>query len=382
MTVDAATAKREFWATVIVFATNGATYGGFLPRIPEFADRLDLSAQMVGVALFFVAAGSLTGSAIAPWVVNRLGPKRSVVISLTALAAGVAFGVWTTSVPTMLALFAVAGLGDGLMDVAMNVEAVAVERRRGSSIMHRFHAGWTLGVLATSLIGAAVAGTVPLPLHIGVVALLVWGAGLRSASTWSEVESSERFPVRLKGMPPLVVWAAVITAVGMLIEGIPYDWGALFLTERFDAAPAVAGAAVVAVLVGSAFGRLVGDQAVGRLGPYRALAAFSFVAVVGAAVALATSSIMLTFLGMLVAGFGGAFVFPAMMTLVGTVPGVAPETGIGTVSTVARVGFLVSPLMAGAVAESFGVPATFAIAIAGGLVTMAWATSVGRKQSA
>jgi predicted MFS family arabinose efflux permease len=103
------------------------------------------------------------------------------------------------------------------------------------------------------------------------------------------------------------------------------------------------------------------------------------VAVVGAGIALATSNIWLTFAGMLIAGFGGAFVFPAMMTLVGTVPGVAPETGIGTVSTVARVGFLVSPLMAGAVAESYGVPATFWIAVAGGLITIGWATSVSRR---
>ncbi len=362
-----------------MFAANGASYGGFLPRIPEFADRLGLTAQLIGLALFFVAIGSLTGSAAAPWVVARVGPKRAVIGSLTALAIGVTAGVWTLSVPLVFTAFAIAGLGDGLMDVAMNVEAVAVERRRGSSIMHRFHAMWTIGVLGSSLIGAVVAGTVPLPIHIGLVALAVWGAGVRAATTWQPVEADERVPIRWRGMPNLVLSAAVITAIGMLIEGIPYDWGALFLTERFEAAPVVAGAGVVAVLVGSVLGRLVGDEAVGRLGPYRALAAFAGVAVVGAALALGAPSIGLALTGMLVAGFGGAFVFPAMMTLVGSIPGVAPETGIGTVSTVARVGFLVGPLLAGAVAESFGVPATFAISIAAGMVTVGWALSVRHR---
>ena len=376
MTTDQARARRDFWATGIVFAANGATYGGFLPRIPEFADRLGLSAQLVGVALFFVAVGSLTGSAVAPWVVSHVGPRRAVIAALTALAGGIVVGVVSVSVPVVFAAFAVAGIGDGLMDVAMNVEAVAVERRRATSIMHRFHAMWTMGVLGSSLLGAAVAGTVPLPWHIGVVSLAVWVAGLRAASAWLDAAESERTPVRLRGMPRLVVWAAVITAVGMLIEGIPYDWGALFLTERFDAAPVVAGAGVVVVLVGSVLGRLTGDEAVGRLGPYRALAAFASVAVVGAGIALWSNTIWLTFVGMLIVGFGGAFVFPAMMTLVGTVPGVAPETGIGTVSTIARVGFLVSPLMAGAVAESLGVPATYAISIAAGIVTVTWALSV------
>lgn len=362
-----------------MFAANGASYGGFLPRIPEFADRLGLSAQLVGLALFFVAMGSLTGSAVAPWVVARAGPKRVVIGSLTTLAIGITAGVWALSIPVVFVAFAVAGFGDGLMDVAMNVEAVAVERRRGSSIMHRFHAMWTTGVLGSSLIGAAVAGTVPLPIHIGLVALVVWAGGVRAAATWQPVDPEERIPVRLRGMPRFVLWAAVITSIGMLIEGIPYDWAALFLTERFEAAPVVAGAGVVVVLVGSVLGRLVGDQAVGRLGPYRALASFAAVAVAGAAVALAAESIVVTFTGMLVAGFGGAFVFPAMMTLVGTFPGVAPETGIGTVSTIARLGFLVSPIVAGAVAESFGVPATFTISIAAGIVTVGWALSVRRS---
>ena len=81
---------------------------------------------------------------------------------------------------------------------------------------------------------------------------------------------------------------------------------------------------------------------------------------------------------MLVTGFGGAFVFPAMVTLAGTVPGVAPETGVGAVSTVARVGFLVSPLLAGTVAGAHGVPATFLIAMGGAAVTVAWAVPAGR----
>lgn len=369
---------RGFWATGIVFAANGASYGGFLPRIPEFADRLGLTAQLVGVALFCVAVGSLIGSAIAPWAVARIGPRRTVIGSLTLLAVGVVAGVSTRSIPLAFSAFALAGLGDGLMDVAMNVEAVAAEKRRAESIMHRFHAMWTIGVLGSSLIGAAVAGTVPLPIHIGVVAALVWAAGVRSAASWPHAEAADRVPVRIRGIPNLVLWAAAITAVGMVIEGIPYDWGALFLTERFDTAPVVAGAGVVMVLVGAVIGRLVGDRAVARLGPYRALASFALVAAAGAGVAMTSSTLELAVLGMLVTGFGGAFVFPAMVTLAGTVPGVAPETGVGAVSTVARVGFLVSPLLAGTVAGAHGVPATFLIAMGGAAVTVAWAVAAGR----
>ena len=66
------------------------------------------------------------------------------------------------------------GFGMGNWDVAMNVQAAAVEQALGRSIMPRFHAGWSIGTVAGAGLGAimVVAG-VPVTAHLLAVAAAV-----------------------------------------------------------------------------------------------------------------------------------------------------------------------------------------------------------------
>ena len=64
------------------------------------------------------------------------------------------------------------GVGTGVWDVSMNVEAAAVEQRLGRTVMPRFHAGWSMGSIAGAALGIPVnALDVPLLLHLGLVAV-------------------------------------------------------------------------------------------------------------------------------------------------------------------------------------------------------------------
>src|SRR5690606_6912832 len=106
--------------------------------------------------------GSVLAGALAPRVGSaallRLGgPLVAVAIVGTGLApsVGVLFGVVT-----------VVGLLLGIVDAAMNLQGVAVERRYGRSLLNSFHGAWSVGgilgalaaVLAHSLGWSLVAG--------------------------------------------------------------------------------------------------------------------------------------------------------------------------------------------------------------------------------
>ena len=68
----------------------------------------------------------------------------------------------------------VMGFGNGAWDVAMNVEAAAIEQHLGRSIMSRFHAGFSVGTVIGALAGAAMnALAVSVTAHLLVVALLM-----------------------------------------------------------------------------------------------------------------------------------------------------------------------------------------------------------------
>src|SRR5206468_5726780 len=79
--------------------------------------------------------------------------------------------------PVVVGLFAL-GVGNGTWDVAMNVEASAVEQELGRAIMPRFHAGFSVGTVAGALVGAAmVALGVSATVHLAAVAVIVAVAG-------------------------------------------------------------------------------------------------------------------------------------------------------------------------------------------------------------
>ena len=66
--------------------------------------------------------------------------------------AGQGAGVAELVTLAALGLF-VHGIGIGVWDVAMNVEAAEVERRLERTVMPRFHAGWSVGSIAGAAVG-------------------------------------------------------------------------------------------------------------------------------------------------------------------------------------------------------------------------------------
>jgi hypothetical protein len=93
------------------------------------------------------------------------------------------------------------GFATGAWDVAMNVQAAAVEQRLDRPIMSRFHAGYSLGTVCGALAGAAATALhVSVTIHLSVVAVVV------SATTIFAVQRflDERGGVRASGPPSRV----------------------------------------------------------------------------------------------------------------------------------------------------------------------------------
>ena len=101
------------------------------------------------------------------------GNPRVIRVAATALCASCRCCHWPSMLLLMLALF-IFGIGFGLLDVSMNVQAVAVEEGYGRPIMSTFHGVFSIG----GLLGAASAGLIagagvaPLP-HLLAVALVL-----------------------------------------------------------------------------------------------------------------------------------------------------------------------------------------------------------------
>ena len=425
-------------AIAAVFVANGLGGPSFLPRLPERQADLGLSDVGLGGVLMGLSLGALVASPVAGRAVGRLG-SRTVV---TAAGAALAASLWTTgAAPTPVALFgalAVVGAADASMDIAMNANGAAYERRGRGSVMHRLHGAWSLGALAGAGTAAAAAGLgVPLTAQLvatGVVILAAVTVARRHLIRDDGVGTPARAPTEVvSGMVPseaaspgplptisdgpsadgaadpdsaaptaaagsgaghdealprraaphrraragrraLAILAAA-TVGGAIVEGAPFDWSAVRL-ERLGAGPGVAALGLAAFTAGMLAGRLLGDPLTDRHGRVAVLRWGMAMAAVGLAAGALVDDAAVVGLGLVLAGAGASGFFPLAFSAAADLPGVAPGAGAAAVSLAARFGFLVEPLTVGALSEVVGLRWTFALVAVVALVLAAGAARI------
>jgi MFS family permease len=404
-------------AIAVVFVANGLGGPSFLPRLPERQAALGLSDAGLGLALAGMAVGALAASPVAGRLVGRVGSRRVVVASALALGAS----LWTAgAAPSAAPLFgalAVVGAADASMDIAMNANGAAYEAGSGRSVMHRLHGAWSLGALGAAGMAAAAAGLgVPLTAHLAVIGVAIATAAIVArprlvvgdavpvpvapaseraqmghavSADRRRVPRSWRFapgrsghgPARRRGLSgdgdraragtrwwPLVVLGGA-TVAGAVLEGAPVDWSAIRL-ERLGTGPGVAALGTAAFMAGMLAGRALGDALTDRFGGAVVLRGGMALAAAGLAVGVAVDHPLAFAVGLVVAGVGASGFFPLAFSAAARTPGVAPGAGVATVSLAARLGFLVEPLLMGALAEAVTVRWAYAV-VAGVAVALA-----------
>ena len=347
----------------VVFAANGAMFGNWAVRIPDVKLDLDLSEASLGAALLVPAAGALLSMPLTGALSSRFG-SRTVTVAMTLLFVTVPslLGL-APSLPWLVPALFVFGLTYGGLDVAMNAQAVTVERALGRPVMSSFHAAFSAGALIGSLTGGlAAAADVPLFLHLGVtglVLLAVTGPLLPAMLREERADPHER--------GPLFAWPAgrllplaVIAAVVLMAEGAVADWSAVHLRQELAATPGTAGLAFTAFSLTMVVGRLLGDGLVASWGRVRAMRVSASIATVGGLVVVLAPSVPVAILGYAALGIGLACTVPLVFV---AAAGDDPEPGpaLAAVSTPGYVGFLLGPPVIGALAELVGLGTALAL---------------------
>ncbi len=336
-----------------VFFANGATFSSWSPRLPELQRELGISDPALGLTLVGMGLGGLLSSSFSGRLVDRWGSRTMTMITSAALS------LWLPILglaPTAVVVFAcllVLGALDGLTDVAMNSQAVELQRRVERSIITRFHAVWSAGAVVGGLV-ASRAATVGISLRLQ---LLVTGVLLAFLTV-----VAGRFLLpdrrRIRGAPAhaddaphvapthrIVVMLFLIGMAIALTELPPNDWSALLLSDRFDLTTGRAGLGYVAVAGGMLVGRVVGDLVTDRMGLDRTRRAGAALAAAGIALATTLPSPWGAGFGLFVTGLGLSSLFPLVFRAAADLTH-GSHTGMASFSAGARLGFLLaSPLM-------------------------------------
>lgn len=354
------------------FFINGFLYANLMARIPLLKDLLGVSNSQLGILLFCVALGALSGMPLAGKLAALYGSKA--IAYITGLLFCIIMGLVPlpgTFLLTGVLLYLV-GLSAGAMDVCINAQAIVVERLYGRSIMSSFHGLFSIGMFAGALSASLFSRfEVSLLLHMMLVSfplvLVVWYG---KNQMLPDEESNESATSKKAAFSPVVLALGGIAFCSFTTEGSMVDWSALYLTEFLGQSEAMGGIAFGMFSGGMTVGRIFGDGFITRFGGQKIIFMNVIMALVGFGLALGIAEPWSTFAGFLLVGLGASTVVPIVFTAVGNLPGVSPSAGIATATTIGYLGLFLGPPTIGFLSDASNL--RLALLFPVGLLVLLW----------
>jgi hypothetical protein len=348
--------RRAWWAIAARFLAHGLAVSTWVSRIPSVKSSLHLDDGVFGVCLFAAAVGSMIGIPVCGYTVTRFGSRHAVIWSTTGFCTALILPAFAWNAPSLFAALLVFGFMAGSNDVAINSQAVGVERLVGEPTMSRFHALFSIGGMGGAAIGGVVASRlVPVAWHfaIGAAAILLFAmsTGRFLIETAPDARQTLARP-RLRTLPPALLFVSGIGFCILLSEGAIADWTAVYLKQVLGAGPGLAAAGYSVFSAAMSIFRLAGDFTTRKLGPAWTIRGGAALAAFGLATSIAASGPYWALPGFALTGAGFAAIIPLVFAAGGKIPGIGEGAGVATVTGLGYLAFLIGPPAIGFISQA------------------------------
>lgn len=344
-------------AVSTLFLMNGFLVGSWAPKIPVLMGRLGITESVMGLLILAFGLGSIVIMPIFGTLTARNGSAQILKLgALVVLPLLLLISLAPELVSTAVVVFAFGGFIGG-MDVAMNTNAVEVEKRVGRAIMSSCHGFWSLGGLLGASLGGVLLGSfgeIGHALAVTAIATLITLPVLPLiAQDRPTPEAQASSPLRFPSSP-LPYLVGIMALFSMIPEGAILDWSAVYLQNDHGANIELASLGFAAFSATMAIMRFAGDAIRQRLGAVVTLRVCGCFALTGMILAALAPSPELAIAGFAIAGIGISNMVPIAFSAAGNLPGVPPGIGLSIVTVTGYSGILVAPSAIGFIAEHTG----------------------------
>ena len=370
-----AIAARARIGLLATFFFMGVVSMAWVARIPEIRDANGLNNGQLGLILIASTIGAIIGAQLTGRLVHSYGTKAVIRIAIIIMPIGLILMGFSTSPITLIFGLFIMGLGYSSMDIASNTQAVVIEKLLGRRVMSTFHALWSSGAFATTVLGGSIAkfesprdnlvgvGVVCFFLFIPAVRMLL-SADL-DEHNGGEEETQAKIPFFGKSVLPL--WGMGIGLLGGLIaEGAASDWGAILLRDDMGFGVGVNASAFAVFSLAMITSRFLGDRALDHFGPRKTVLYGGYLGGIGLGAGIAIGvplsdtqpilALIIVNIGFACAGIGIGPMFPAYILAASEVPGVASSVAIARVGVIGLAGYFIGPSVTGALAQVLTLP--------------------------
>jgi len=375
----------------ICYGLTGAVTALWAAALPATDARLSLGPTRLGAALTALAVGGLCAMPVAGRLADRYTGSRLLRTTAPAAALALVAPAAAASFAALLPAVVLLGMLLGALNVALSVQAVALESALRRPIISVLHGAWSLGAVG----GGA---TVSLSLHAGVgvrvlpvVAAPILAAALcvTAGETTPPAAPADAAPldavlVTAVSVPEvpldrtrragavgrdattlgagLTVMLGLVGAAAFVAEGAATDWAGVDATRVLGADPATGSLVYTVFFTTMTAVRFAGDALRGRLGAAVSIRAgglvagcgFGLVLLAGALPGAIPDKVGCALGGWVMVGAGMAVVWPVVLSTLSATGGSAARLSV--VTTISYGGGLAGPALIGALAASLSLP--------------------------
>jgi MFS family permease len=355
---------RARLAVTTIFALNGAAFASLFARLPELQREQHLSDGGLGLILLTAALALMVAQPIAGGLAVRNGSRPLTVAGGVGYLAGLALPALAPSQLTFALAILVLSAANGALDVSMNAQAIALERRHERHIFASFHGAFSFGAMGGAGAGAlaAHAGLAP-QTHLAIVAavLLTILLAVRGALLPASADAQPEGP-RLARPSRALAALGALAFCALMAEGSVTDWSAILLDRETEAGPAVAALGLAAFSLTMGIGRLSADPLTERFGRVAVIRAGGVLGAAGLTLALAGGSAAPGIAGFALMGAGIAGTFPLALVAASSQGSVAAPS-LAAVATTGYAGFIAGPALIGLLSDATSLPTALSLIV-------------------
>ena len=347
--------QKNRLAVNLYFLVNGFIYANWVARLPKLQEVYEMDNGTTGLVLLVYAVGALVAMPFTGWLIIKNGSQQMTIISSFLFCVMIPFFAIMPSIFFLAILLFITGMFAGIMDVAMNAQAVLVEEKYQRPIMSSFHAVFSGGMMIGAGVGALFTKwATPLFQHFSVIAVVaimfaLWSSFNLIKDAPTTENSTEEGGFKL---PSKALWGiGIIAFCCMLGEGAMADWSTIYMQNIALADPALAPIGLGAFSTAMMIGRIFGDKGRAVIGDGRLMIINSLIALSGVALLIAFPLPIMVILGLFLVGLGLSVIVPIAYSTAGSAEGLAPGVGISMVTTIGYAGFLFGPPIIGFIAD-------------------------------
>lgn len=341
------------------FLLAGVAMSCWAPLVPIVKTKFLLSEDMLGLLLLCLGCGSLIVMSSSSFLIAKFGSRLVTLIGAFGLAMSFPLILIVPSAIVLGLLLFVFGAFLGALEVAMNINAIEVERMVNKTLMSGFHGmfsvGGFLGAGFMTLLFSIGLSPVMSSVAAGVVMIMIVVFAMPGISNSQHSDDTPHFM-----MPSgIVLILSVLAAVIFMVEGAMLDWGALLMLAKGNIDIEHSGIAYMLFAIAMTIGRFYGDRLTTKIGDFNTVLWGGLIVLMGLVLIVVSNYTPTALLGFFLVGCGASNIVPVLFRQAGKQKIMPMALAVASISTLGYTGILVGPALIGFIAEATSLHMSF-----------------------